>query len=272
MLTRLAIITALVLPWGCAADTAPAGADAEGAAKILDVGEGGAADAAGFTVVEMGGAGRWTVDIAALPAGVSATVDNLGGVAHAFRLRLDTPAAVAFTVRTVEGDVDAHVVLKGGDGETLAIGSDQAVLAMAREEDSVVNFDAEAGADYIFVVADQHLTGAGRVVVDLVIFEDSPGANVGWTSPGVLNVCQELRDREPLLASYLTDGVILEDTDGHVLVGDRSSVPLRDRSSITGLVNRVNDYRDVIHRHYNDEDRAAVGRALAQLYWVARTP
>ncbi|MBW2462996.1 MAG: hypothetical protein JRH11_15190 [Deltaproteobacteria bacterium] len=272
MLIRLAIIAVLVLPWGCTADTEPAGPDAEGAAKILDFGEGGAADVARFTVVEMGAAGRWTVDIAALPTGVSATVDNLGGVAHAFRLRLDTPAAVAFTARTVEGDVDAHVVLNGPDGETLAVGADQSVLPMAREQDSVVNFDAEAGADYIFVVADKQLAGAGRVVVDLVIFAESPGTNIGWTSPGPRGANQELRDLEPMLASFLADGVIVEDTDGHVLVGDRSSVPLRDRSSITGLVNRVNDYRDVIHHYYNEENPAAVGRALAELYWVARTP
>jgi len=245
---------------------------ADDAADVLDFGEGGAADTGGFAVIEVGGAGRWEVDVAALPRGTAATVDNLGGVAHAFRLRLETGTSVAFIARATEGNVDPHVVLKGPARDTIATGRDQAILPMAAEEDSVVTFEAAGGTDYIFVVADKELEAVGHLVIDVVLFAEPLDIDLGWTDVGGRAVAEALREREPELAERLTQGAIVEGVEGYVSVGDVTGVPLRERAGINGLISNIAELRGILYEHYGEERHPAVGRAAAELFWAVRAP
>ncbi len=257
--------------FSCASDE-PAASSADDAAEILDVREGGAADEAGFAVTEVGGAGRYTIDVRSLAPGASVTLPNLEGVAHAFELRLAEPASVAFIARVNDGDVDPHVVSKDSANETMAIGRDQSILPMASERDAVVTFEADAETSYVFVVADEDLDSDGVVTVDVVLFSEPLGVDLGWTHAGTRAVAEMLRQREPELAEHLAAGVVLEEVDGYVAVGDLTSLPLSERADVNALIADVNELRSILYEEYSEERPDAVGRAAAELYWVARAP
>jgi hypothetical protein len=250
----------------------PEGTTADDAADVLDVSPGGAADESGFPVIEVGGAGRYPIDVAALPPGVAASLDNLEGVVHAFELRLPEAGSVAFVARATSGDVDPHVVLKSTSNETLATGRDQSFLPMAEERDAVVTIEAESETDYVFVVADEELAHAGSMVVDVVVFSETLGIDLGWTHAGTRAITEMLREREPELAGLLSDGVVLEDMDGYVSVGDLTPLPLSERAGVNGLISNVNELRGLLYEEYSEERPDAVGRAAAELYWALRNP
>jgi hypothetical protein len=269
---RLVILSSLVALFTACATDAAAPSSADDAASVLDLSPGGAADTAGFPVIEVGGSGRFVVDVAPLPSGVSPSIENLGGVAHAFRMRLEAPASVAFIARGIDGDLDPHTIAKTAEGVSLAVGRDQAILPMAKERDAVVTFEAEGGQDYVFVVADMELAGTGRIAVDVVVLTDTLGLDLGWTDAAVRAVASELRSVDPDLSVHLQAGSIVEGLSGYVEVGDLTTVSLRDRAAVNGMIANVNDMRDTLYELYSEERPDAVGRAAAELYWAVRAP
>jgi hypothetical protein len=243
----------------------------------------GKGDEGGFPSIEAAlGETHFDLSVEALPAGVTATKENLVGRLLCLRFHVDAGTPFAATMQqNGDGDLDPYLLLLSSSAKTLASANDQWVLPMGAEADSVLAHTArESDLHFLFACGEDFDSG-GSFRIDLVNLNEPPGADLSLTNPTLRAHNRDLREVEGAVATYLEDLVLSDGADGYLYTDPQGYdlLSLEERGQVNQLVEAVNNHRETLFEEClqaNDlptdaEPIAQVGRACAQIWKHVRS-
>jgi hypothetical protein len=201
----------------------------------IDPATGGAADGAGFPVLDVEAGERLSLSVAGLPAGAS--LDEVDLADHVIALRVH--ANVAIVARRTSGDLDPYAIVKDTTKRTLAQSTDQMIAPALDARDAIVI----SPSGTIILVSGEDLQSGGDFTVDVIALPHARQLPLEGTIARATGTV--LRELEPARADAVAKGYLVERTDGGV---DQvlSKIPLAERAAITRLAAELRETRDAL--------------------------
>jgi len=231
----------------------------------IEFGPGGAADGAGFPVVDVDLGQRLTsMTVEALPSEISIEDADLSRYVIAVRVHGGPAAVVA---RATSGTLDPYIIVKDRDKNTVAQSRTQAVAPSTATHDAIAIVES---GEVIAMISGEELRTGGTFTLDVV---GLPVPEVASTLATTLEsrpaqvVGRTLRQLEPARAEMVANGWIEEQRDGTV-TQNPPQIPLDQRTRVVTMVANLTDARATLSRQLAASDPAGALTDLAAI-WAA---